>query len=240
MTIAGSDSGGGAGIQADLKTFTALGVWGTTALTCLTAQNPRAVRAVSPVAPAMVARQIAAICEGFSVCAVKTGMLYNAGIIRAVARELARRQFRLVVVDPVMVATSGARLLRADAVRVLCAQLLPLASVATPNVPEAEVLADMAIDGPACQRQAARVIAEKFGIACVVKGGHLTGGQCADCLHWRGRDWWFKHPRLNVKSTHGTGCTFSAALSAWLARGQSLPEAVRRAQLYVRRMLSAG
>ncbi len=239
MSIAGSDSGGGAGIQADLKTFTALGAWGTTALTCLTAQNPQAVRAVTPVTPDMVTRQIDAICEGFDVQAVKTGMLYNAGIIRAVARALARRRFRFVVVDPVMVATSGARLLRRDAVEALCGRLLPLATVATPNVPEAEALAGMAIAGLADQRQAARLIAEKYGIACVVKGGHLPGRQCVDVLQGDGRVWLFKHARVNAKSTHGTGCTFSAALAAGLAQGQSLPDAVRRARRYVRRMLDA-
>lgn len=237
MSIAGSDSGGGAGIQADLKTFTALGVWGTTALTCLTAQNPRAVRAVAAVTPAMVARQVDAICEGFAVQAVKTGMLYNAGIIRAVARELARRRFRYVVVDPVMVATSGARLLRRDAVQALCHNLLPLATVATPNVPEAEALAGMAIDSLADQRQAARLIAEKYKIACVVKGGHLSGRYCVDVLHQGGRAWFFKHARVKAPSTHGTGCTFSAALAAALAQGQPLPDAVRRARRYVRRML---
>jgi hydroxymethylpyrimidine kinase/phosphomethylpyrimidine kinase len=240
MSIAGSDSGGGAGIQADLKTFTALGVWGTTAVTCLTAQNPLAVRAVTAVSPMMVKRQIDAICEGFDVRAVKTGMLYNVGIIREVARTLARRNFQFVVVDPVMVATSGARLLRKDAVEALCSYLLPLATVVTPNVPEAEVLAGITIADLKDQRQAAQIIAEKYKIACVVKGGHISGRHCVDVLNVGGAAWCFKHTRVKARNTHGTGCTFSAALAAGLAQGRTLSDAVRRARLYVRRMLVVG
>lgn len=237
MSIAGSDSGGGAGIQTDLKAFTALKTWGTTAVTCLTAQNPSAVRAVMPATPAIVTRQIAAIGDFYKVTAVKTGMLHNAGIIRAVVRELKRRQFPFVVVDPVMVATSGARLLQADAVRDLRNLLLPLATLITPNVPEAEVLAGMRINTLARQAAAAEKIASLYNVACVVKGGHLPGRICIDLLHWHGREWRFSHSRLKAKNTHGTGCAFSAAAAAWLARGKPLPSAVRHSQQYVRKLL---
>lgn len=238
LTVAGSDSGGGAGIQADLKTFEALGVFGTVALTCATAQNPDAVDAVEPLSPDMVARQIRTVCDGFPVAAAKTGMLYSAEIIEAVA-ELARE--RLVpnwVVDPVMIATSGARLLREDAIAALCRALLPHATVLTPNAQEAEVLWERSIRTEKDLRDAARAIGQRFGVACVVKGGHLAAQAgpnpvVADAL-WDGADLHvFTSPAVSARETHGTGCTFSAALAAGLALGRALPEATRLAQRFV-------
>ena len=238
LTIAGSDSGGGAGIQADLKTFAALGVFGTSAITCLTAQNPDAVTRVEPVDPGMVVEQVKAVCAGFPVKAVKTGMLFSRDIIRAVARVIRQASFRAVVVDPVMVATSGARLLREDAVTALCRDLLPLATVLTPNLPEAELLWGKAIESETGQAAAARRIAERFGTACVVKGGHLSGRQVTDLLFLKGRVYRFEAPRLHAVETHGTGCTFSAALAALLAKGLKLPAAVQAAQRYVGQCLA--
>jgi hydroxymethylpyrimidine/phosphomethylpyrimidine kinase len=246
MTIAGSDSGGGAGIQADLKTFQALGVFGTSAITCLTAQNPDEVTRVAAVAPGMVAEQIRAICRGFPVKAAKTGMLYSAEIIRAVARAVRKHRIPVLVVDPVMIATSGARLLRQDAVEALCRQLIPLATVVTPNLPEAEVLLGRPIRSLAELKAAARGIGERFGVACVCKGGHLgeearvQGSgfrkkrvEVADVLWVKGRTHVFRSERVKARETHGTGCTFSAALAAFLAKGTPLPQAVRKAKEFV-------
>ncbi len=238
LTIAGSDSGGGAGIQADLKTFAALRCFGTTALTCVTAQNPSGVTAVGALAPALVAQQIRAVCAGFPVAAAKTGMLYSAAIIRTVAREVAAARFPCLVVDPVMVATSGARLLREDAVTALGRELLPLATVVTPNAPEAEVLAGFPVTTRAALRRAARAIGRRFGVACLVKGGHLARGAVVDVLYDAGTLYEFVTPRVAARETHGTGCTLSAALTACLARGCSVPEAAARAQAFVVRALA--
>src|SRR5436190_15154996 len=175
LTIAGSDSGGGAGIQADLKTFAALKVHGTSAITCLTAQNPRRVRAIEPCSASMVWEQIIAVFEELPPAAVKTGMLFSAEIIRVVAKELRKRRCALVV-DPVMIATSGAELLQKDAVRALTTKLLPLAKVITPNVPEAEVLLETKIRELEDLRRAARELFERYGCAALVKGGHLKAG----------------------------------------------------------------
>ena len=234
LTIAGSDSGGGAGIQADLKTFEALGVFGTTALTCVTAQNPAGVTGVQALDPDIVRRQIAAVCSGFPVSAAKTGMLYSADIIRAVAESLATYPMKHLVVDPVMVATSGSRLLREDAVAVLRELLLPRAAVITPNLPEAEVLSGSALGSLDAIRKAALNLSRAFGTAVVVKGGHLEHGQdVVDVLAAEGRVFEFSIPRVKASETHGTGCTFSAALTAHLALGSNLPEAVRAAQAFV-------
>ena len=238
LTIAGSDSGGGAGIQADLKTFSALGVFGASAITCLTAQNPDKVIGIEAVKPAFVALQIRAVCEGFPVAVVKTGMLYSAGIIRAVADAVQRRRIRRLVVDPVMIATSGARLLRPDAVRVLKRELLPLAAVVTPNLPEAEVLCGHAIRTRQELGPAAREIAERYGCACALKGGHMAGGVVVDVLWADGVLHEFELPRVRIRETHGTGCTFSAALAAHLALGCALPRAVQRAKAYVQSALA--
>jgi hydroxymethylpyrimidine/phosphomethylpyrimidine kinase len=233
LTIAGSDSGGGAGVQADLKTFAALGVFGTSAVTCLTAQNPDGVTGIHAAPAAMVARQIRTVLEGFPVAAAKTGMLYAAATIRAVARAWRPAAPCPLVVDPVMVATSGARLLRDDALATLCRELLPLAAVVTPNLPEAEILAGRPIRSLGDLMAAARAIGERYGTACVVKGAHLPGPQVFDALWHGGRVRVFASARVPARETHGTGCTFSAAVAAWLARGHLLPRAVAEAGRFV-------
>ncbi|MBN1556634.1 MAG: bifunctional hydroxymethylpyrimidine kinase/phosphomethylpyrimidine kinase [Lentisphaerae bacterium] len=232
LTIAGSDSGGGAGIQADLKTCEALGVFGTSALTCITAQNPDTVAAVAAVAPETVARQIEAVAAGFPVAAAKTGMLYSAEIIRAVSAAVAACGVPNLVVDPVMVSTSGARLLREDAVAALCEALLPQAAVVTPNTDEAAILCGAPVEDVDGLERAARAIGGRFGVPCVCKGGHLAAGapgpgaEVVNVLCEGGRVTRFRAPRVAAAETHGTGCTFSAAVAAYLARGRTLAEAV--------------
>lgn len=237
LTIAGSDSGGGAGIQADLKVLHSLGVFGTSAITCLTAQNPARVSAVEAVSPAMVAAQIARVCEAFPVRAAKTGMLYDAGIIRTVATACRQHRLRRLVVDPVMIATSGARLLRPDAVRVLTDQLLPLALVVTPNLAEAEALWGQPIRSATALRAAARELAGRYGVAFVVKGGHLPGARVLDVLCVAGQLHEFAATRVRLAQTHGTGCTMSAAIAGYLALGLDLPASVARAKRFVTRAL---
>jgi hydroxymethylpyrimidine/phosphomethylpyrimidine kinase len=238
MSIAGSDSGGGAGIQADLKTFHALGVFGTTAITCITAQNPSGVAGVAPIEPAMVALQIRTVCEAFPVAAAKTGMLFSAAIVEAVAEAVRRAGIPRLVVDPVMIATSGASLLRADAAAALRERLLPMASVITPNLPEAEALLDRKIEGLAALREAAAELAGRFGTACALKGGHLEGPTVTDVLFCEGRLHEWASPRIAAAETHGTGCTFAAAVTAGLAKGLSLPAAVEAARAFVIRALA--
>lgn len=238
LTIAGSDSGGGAGIQADLKTFEALGVFGTTAITCVTAQNPDAVTGIEALSTVLVKRQIRSVTEGFPVAAIKTGMLYSASIIRAVARMLEDLPGIPVVVDPVMVATSGARLLREDAMMALRTRLLPLATVVTPNLHELEILAGTRIRTLAALESAALAVAARYRIACAAKGGHLEGKNVVDVLAVGERLWRFPGPRIRVRQTHGTGCTFSAALAAGLSRGLTLKKAMSEAKRFVAGALS--
>ncbi len=234
LTVAGSDSGGGAGMQADLKTFHALGVFGTSAITCLTAQNPSRVSAVEAVALRMVAEQMERVLEAFPVGAAKTGMLYDAPIIEAVARVFRRHKFHNLVVDPVMVASSGARLLKPYAVAALTKSLLPLALVVTPNRAEAEVLWKRPVRTRAEQRTAAAALAERFGVAFIVKGGHLAAEKRAvDVLFDGSRLYEFAAARVPHVKTHGTGCIFSAALAGNLALGHSLTESVARAKQFV-------
>ncbi len=234
LSIAGSDSGGGAGIQADLKTFTAMGVFGTSAITCITAQNPDAVTGIEAVSPKLIAAQIKAVTRGFPVSATKTGMLFSTAVIQAVAKTLKNTECGPLVVDPVMVSTSGRRLLRQDAMKALFREILPLATVMTPNLNEAEILAGCRIRSLKDLQTACRVIAARFGVACVAKGGHLTGGQVVDVLCTGDDDLTlYTAPRVNIRSTHGTGCTFSAALTAALALGQPLHEAVAIAKHFV-------
>ncbi len=233
LTIAGSDSGGGAGIQADLHTFSALGVHGTTAITCLTAQNPKGVRAVQAARAEVVAGQIRAVFEELPPAAVKTGMLYSRVIIDTVAATLKNCRVPLVV-DPVMVATSGARLLKEDAMRSLRRKLLPLAALVTPNLDEAIILAECALGSVDDLRSAARKIAGRYGCAVLVKGGHLrTVKQATDVLFDGRREWVLEAPFVKGVSTHGTGCTYSAAITAFLARGQTLPAAVQSAKKFI-------
>jgi hydroxymethylpyrimidine/phosphomethylpyrimidine kinase len=235
LTIAGSDSGGGAGIQADLKTFAVLGVFGTSAVTALTAQNTCAVTGVVEVDPAFVAAQIDAVVTDIGVDAVKTGMLATAGIIEAVADRIRHHRIAQVVVDPVMVAKSGAPLLRPDAVDALRTRLLPLALVVTPNLPEASVLAGgMAITTVAEMEEAARAIAALGPRYVVVKGGHRDdSSEAVDVLYGDGRTHRLVAVRVHTPHTHGTGCIFSAAIAAYLARGAQPPAAVEAAKRFV-------
>lgn len=233
LTIAGSDSGGGAGIQADLKTFTALDVFGTTALTCITAQNPQGVRAIEALSPELVVQQIRAVCEAFPVAAAKTGMLFSRAIIQAVAAADVQQHLPILVVDPVMVTAAGDRLLQPDAIEILCRELLPLARVVTPNVHEAEILCGHAVTSVDELRAAAREISERYAVACVLKGGHLAGPEVVDVLCDEGQEHVFRGPRLALAESHGCGCTFSAALTAYLAHGLLLDRAVALAKDFV-------
>jgi hydroxymethylpyrimidine/phosphomethylpyrimidine kinase len=232
MTIAGSDSGGGAGIQADLKTFQALGVYGASTLTAITAQNTVGVTAVHEIPTDVIAAQIDAVVSDIGVDAAKTGMLSSAAIIATVAERVRHWHLEQLVVDPVMVAKSGDRLLREDAVQALIEQLLPLALVLTPNLPEAEVLVGHSLSTEDEIRDAARAIVGLGAQAVVMKGGHRSGA--ARDILFDGRDFRvFESERFETPNTHGTGCTFSAAIAAGLARGLRVDEAVGEAKHYV-------
>ncbi len=234
LTIAGSDSSGGAGIQADLKTFSALGVYGASAITALTAQNTQGVLGIAKVEPAFVAAQIDAVFADIRVDAVKIGMLGNLEIIEAVAGAIERHRPRAVVLDPVMVAKSGDKLLEDRAVDALKIRLLPLATVVTPNLPEAAVL--LGVPTPAERRAMPGVAArlQDLGVANVLlKGGHLEGAESPDLLLHGGELHWFEGGRAPTRNTHGTGCTLSSAVAAFLARGLPLPAAVGEAKRYV-------
>ena len=233
MTIAGSDSGGGAGIQADLKTFAALGVYGTSVLTAITAQNTLAVTAVHEIPPNIVAAQIDAVVTDIGADAVKTGMLASAPIIEVVAAKLREYQLPNVVVDPVMAAKSGDRLLREEAVTVLRDLLLPLATVVTPNLPEAEILVGRPLPDGDAVRRAAREIVALGPKAVVMKGGHAAGDVVVDILFDGASFREYAAPRIDTSSTHGTGCTFASAIAAGLALGLSVEEAVAQAKEYV-------
>ena len=237
LSIAGSDSGGGAGIQADLKTWEALQVFGTTALTCVTAQHPEGVEAIMPLEPETVRQQIAAVCDHFPVRTAKTGMLYSADIIRVVAAEDVHEGIPVLVVDPVMVAASGARLLKADAIEAIKHDLLPQARVVTPNLHEAEILCGHSISSLDELRAAAREIGDQFDVACVVKGGHLDGEEVVDVLYDEGEEHVFATPRIRTAQTHGAGCTFSAALTAYLAQKLLMHDAVKAAKHFVHQSL---
>jgi hydroxymethylpyrimidine/phosphomethylpyrimidine kinase len=234
LTIAGSDSGGGAGIQADLKTFAALGVHGTSAITCLTAQNPRGVFGIQAATPAMVRAQIEAVFAEFAPAALKSGMLYSTAIIRSVAACLKELPKTALVLDPVMVATSGARLLKDSAIRALRDNLFPLASLLTPNLDEAGVLTGLTIHSPDAMRRAAHQLHDQTGCAILLKGGHLRGMREAIDLFYDGRsELLLQAPFARGISTHGTGCTYSAAITALLARGRSLERAVQEAKEFI-------
>src|SRR6184192_3324031 len=226
LSIAGSDSGAGAGIQADMKTFAALGVYGVTVITAITAQNTVGVRALQEVDVGVIAAQLDAVAEDFSIGALKTGMLSSAAIIEAVAAGIQRHRLRLVVVDPVMIAKSGDRLLREDAVDAMRRRLLPLAHVVTPNIPEAEVLAERSIRTRADRVAAARAIMDLGADAIVIKGGHSDDDPIVDLLVDRQGVQEYRAQRIVTTSTHGTGCTFSAAIAAGLAAGRDLADAI--------------
>ena len=234
LTIAGSDSGGGAGIQADLKTFASLGVHGTSAITCLTAQNPKAVTAIQPCSPEMVRMQIEAIFAELPPAAVKTGMLLTSSIIRTVAGFFQGRKRPPLIIDPVMIATSGRCLLRPSAMKILQRELFPLATLITPNLDEARFLSGLRIESPEDMRTAARRLHSQFGCAVLVKGGHLRGGAEAIDILFDGRtELLLKAPFIRGVRTHGTGCTYSAAITAQLARRVDLTSAVRLAKEYI-------
>jgi len=232
LTIAGSDSGGGAGIQADLKTFSAYRVFGMSVITAVTAQNSLGVQAVECLPPSLVARQLSSVLEDFGADAAKCGMLGTAAIVLAVAAGLRARPVARLVVDPVMAATSGDALLEPDAVSKVTKSLLPLALVVTPNLSEAEALAGMPVSSRADMEEAARRIHKLGPRHVLVKGGHLKG-DAVDLLY-NGREFTvFQAARIESDNTHGTGCTFSAAITAGLAQGRPLAEAVRDAKAYV-------
>ena len=238
LTIAGSDSSGGAGIQADLKTMTANGVYAMSAITALTAQNTTGVTDILESTPRFLSEQLDAIFTDIFPDAVKIGMVSSAELIAVIAAKLKEYKAKNIVVDPVMVATSGAKLLRSDAVEALCRELLPLATVLTPNIPEAEILSGMAITDAAGMEAAARLISEKYGCAVLCKGGHKVND--ADDLLWReGAGKWFHGKRIDNPNTHGTGCTLSSAIASNLAKGYDLDASVERAKAYISGALAA-
>jgi len=234
LTIAGSDSGGGAGIQADLKTFAACGVYGTSAVTAVTAQNTLGVTGWEAVSTGLVVAQIEAVASDLGPAAVKTGMLATAAIVEAVAATIAALHLANLVVDPVMIAKGGDRLLQADAVAAIKASLLKLAEVVTPNVPEAEVLTGSPIRSLEDMRAAARRIRGLGPRVVVVKGGHLPAGdRVIDVVCTPDGEFDLSGPRFDTRHTHGTGCTFAAAIAAYLAVGQPVEEALRSARAYL-------
>jgi hydroxymethylpyrimidine/phosphomethylpyrimidine kinase len=238
LTIAGSDSSAGAGVQADLKTFCALGVYGLTAVTCVVAETPGKVSRIEPVSAALVRDQIEVLFKSFPIAAMKTGLLCSGEIILTVARAMAgmaRNTGRKIplVVDPVMVATSGDQLLGAGAVELYETQLFPLATLITPNLDEAARLLGKKIKDQQSMEKAAKTLARKYGMSILLKGGHLSGGKATDVLFHRGKITKFTAPFLRGVATHGTGCTYSAAITAGLANGLSLEASIKRAKKFV-------
>ncbi|WP_300767074.1 bifunctional hydroxymethylpyrimidine kinase/phosphomethylpyrimidine kinase [uncultured Bifidobacterium sp.] len=243
LTIAGSDSSGGAGIQADLKTMLANGVYGMSAITSLTAQNTTGVNAVADADPSMLAAQIDAVYADIPPAAVKIGMVSNVGLIRAIADRLAAHQARNVVLDPVMVATSGARLIDGSAVSALVSLLFPLATVITPNIPESETLARWdpgSITSDEDMRRCGNVLAATHGCAVLIKGGHRVSDASDVLVTPDGTATWFRGRRIDTSDTHGTGCTLSSAIASNLAKGSDLPDAIREAKEYLSGALAAG
>jgi hydroxymethylpyrimidine/phosphomethylpyrimidine kinase len=238
LTVAGSDSGGEAGIQADLMTFAALKVHGACAITCVTAQNRKSVTRLEPCLPAMVRAQIEAVAAEFPLTAAKTGMLYSTAIVREVAAFFRQAGRLPLVVDPVVISTSGRRLLEREGVKALQRELLPLAAVTTPNVAEAEVLIGAKIMTIEDLRGAAQRIRDLFGCAALVKGGHLRGtSEAVDFLCCEDGEWLLAAPRVRGLALHGTGCTYSAAIAAWLARGKSLVKSVEFAKNHITQVI---
>ena len=238
LTIAGSDSGGGAGIQADLKTFHQFGVFGTSAVVAITAQNTRGVRGAYPIPLELVRSQLAALAEDLTPDAVKTGMLATAALVEGVASAVAEHGFPNLVVDPVMVASSGDRLLDENAVETVADVLIPRARIVTPNRDEAQLLTGREIETEHDMIDAGRQLLERGASAALVKGGHLRGATVVDMLVTANGNRRFEHPRIDTSSTHGTGCTLSAAIAAGLALGRSLEDAVERALAFVHRAIA--
>ncbi len=232
LSIAGSDSSGGAGIQADIKTMTLNGVYAMSAITALTAQNTTGVSDIWEVTPEFLGQQIDSVFEEIPPDAVKIGMVSSSKLIRVIAKKLKTHKAENIVVDPVMVATSGSKLIADDAVRILTAELLPIATIVTPNLPEAEVLSGMSIQSPDDMVAAAKRINEAYGCAVLCKGGHSLN-DANDLLYANGSYKWFEGKRIDNPNTHGTGCTLSSAISANLAKGFDLYDSVRRAKDYI-------
>jgi hydroxymethylpyrimidine/phosphomethylpyrimidine kinase len=233
LTIAGSDSGGGAGIQADLKTFQELGAYGMSAITAVTAQNTLGVQGVYPLKVEEICQQIKSIGDDIGADAVKTGMLFSADIINAVATEVTKYNWANLVVDPVMIAKGGATLLQQEAVDAL-RYLIPLSKVVTPNIPEAEVLANMNINNLEDRKQAARIIKDMGAQVIVIKGGHDELGDIVTDLIFDGNEFGYIHSkRVKTLHTHGTGCTFSAAIAAELAKGKNVIESINNAKMFI-------
>ena len=238
LTIAGSDSSAGAGVQADLKTFSSLGVYGITAVTCVVAEIPGRVSRIDPLNSEIVREQIAVLAENFPIAAVKTGLLYSAEIVEAVARALVDLSGRFadrvpLVIDPVMVATSGDLLLRPDAIALYESELFPLAALLTPNLVEAEKLVGEPIRDLKGMRKAGRKMQKKYGVSILLKGGHLTGNNAVDLLFAGDKISEFSAPFVHGVATHGTGCTYSAAITAGIAFGLRLEDAIGRAKKFV-------
>lgn len=238
MTIAGSDCSGGAGLQADLKTFQHFGLHGLTTVTCIVSETANIVRRVDAVDPTMMEDQIRLMLEAFPLTVVKTGMLGSAEHVRRVAAVFREHPYIALVVDPVMIASTGASLLEPDAVETYRHDLLPLATVITPNIPEAEALLDHAILGLDEMEFAARKLSQTYGCSVLLKGGHLGGPECTDLLFDAEILHRYSSPRLDVAASHGTGCTLAAAVAAGLAWGENLPESVRIAKAYLNETLA--
>ena len=238
LSIAGSDSSGGAGIQADLKTMTMNGVYAMTAITALTAQNTTGVQGILESTPDFLRKQLDAVFEDIRPDAVKIGMVSSPLLIQTIAERLRFYQAQRIVLDPVMVATSGARLIQPEAIETLRRELLPLALVVTPNIPEAEILAGCTIDGSVAMEEAARQIGQRYGCAVLLKGGHSIN-DANDLLYAEGQLRWFAGKRIQNPNTHGTGCTLSSAIAANLAKGFDLPTSVERAKAYLSGALAA-
>lgn len=239
MTIAGSDCSAGAGMQADLKTFQHFGLHGLTAVTCVVSETANTVRRVDPVDPSMMEDQILLMLDSFPLKIVKTGMLGSAEHVSRVAAIFSKYPEIKLVVDPVMVASTGANLLEQDAIATYRDKLLPLAHVITPNLPEAETLLDMKITSVPEMPDAAKELSKRYGCAVLLKGGHLGKKDCTDILYDGEKEHRFTSPRLDVKASHGTGCTLAAALASALARGENLPTSVSIAKAYLNSCLTA-
>lgn len=246
LTIATSDSGGGAGIQADLKTFSAMGCYGMSVLAALTAQNTHEVWGIHALPPDYVALQIDAVIDDLGVDAVKIGMLFNRDIMKAVADRLKAHNIKQVVLDPVMVAQSGEKLIEDDAIEALKHYLFPISTTITPNLPEAETLLGATIEDRSQMEEAARALLQYGSESVLLKGGHFEEEQSLDCLVLQEPDaqdndiYWYKAKRIDTENTHGTGCTLSSAITAGLAKGQTLPEAVGNAKDYITGAIEAG
>jgi hydroxymethylpyrimidine/phosphomethylpyrimidine kinase len=242
LTIAGSDSGGGAGIQADLKTFAAIGCYGMSVITALTAQNTKGVTAIHPLPPSFAVEQMSAVFTDIGADAVKIGMLYSAELIEAVSEMLNKYRARNIVLDPVMVAQSGDKLLQDDAIQAIKDHLMPVADVVTPNLPEAEVLLGQKIANFEDMQRAARSLAQFGSRSVLIKGGHLEESQSTDLLYLTEEDRFviLEAERVDSRNNHGTGCTLSSAIAAYISRGSQIENAVRKAKTYIQNAIRAG